>query len=219
LSSLWISGVPILITEVGVAMSELHSRSLWPYTGGGESVPTRTGIPVGGATMVPLETADQAYCHGTLVDGCAIEGSSASTSRFRTTRAPHGDESPCDVLSCQSGRPGSNRRPSAWEADALPTELRPRERVNLPAAVGGSSNGGTSGSRAVRPPRAFQLKRRLKMKRAALSDRPLDVLSERSAAPHVLATATPRSCSPRPAGWIRSPPGSRRPRRRPAASP
>src|SRR6185295_8464496 len=26
----------------------------------------------------------------------------------------------------ESGRPGSNRRPSAWEADALPTELRPR---------------------------------------------------------------------------------------------
>ncbi len=26
----------------------------------------------------------------------------------------------------QSGRPGSNRRPSAWEADALPTELLPR---------------------------------------------------------------------------------------------
>ena len=25
-----------------------------------------------------------------------------------------------------SGRPDSNRRPSAWEADALPTELRPR---------------------------------------------------------------------------------------------
>ena len=26
----------------------------------------------------------------------------------------------------ESGRPGSNRRPSAWEADALPTELHPR---------------------------------------------------------------------------------------------
>src|SRR5262249_52297629 len=28
----------------------------------------------------------------------------------------------------RSGRPGSNRRRSAWKADALPTELLPRER-------------------------------------------------------------------------------------------
>src|SRR5438270_9652978 len=27
----------------------------------------------------------------------------------------------------ESGRRGSNPRPSAWEADALPTELRPRQ--------------------------------------------------------------------------------------------
>src|SRR4051812_13218115 len=27
----------------------------------------------------------------------------------------------------RSGRRGSNSRPSAWEADALPTELRPRD--------------------------------------------------------------------------------------------
>ena len=32
----------------------------------------------------------------------------------------------------KSGRPGSNRRPSAWEADALPTELRPRTAVAEP---------------------------------------------------------------------------------------
>src|SRR5689334_3067890 len=29
----------------------------------------------------------------------------------------------------ESGRRGSNPRPSAWEADALPTELRPRRRI------------------------------------------------------------------------------------------
>jgi hypothetical protein len=30
----------------------------------------------------------------------------------------------------QSGRPDSNRRPSAWQADALPTELRPRPALS-----------------------------------------------------------------------------------------
>src|SRR2546423_2980815 len=35
----------------------------------------------------------------------------------------------CEVLrGRESGRRGSNPRPSAWEADALPTELRPRSR-------------------------------------------------------------------------------------------
>jgi Flp pilus assembly pilin Flp len=44
----------------------------------------------------------------------------AETRRFR--RAP------------ESGRRGSNPRPSAWEADALPTELRPRpEKVTPPS--------------------------------------------------------------------------------------
>ena len=46
----------------------------------------------------------------------------------------------------QSGRPGSNRRPSAWEADALPTELRPRggqstERAGQNQACGGGARG------------------------------------------------------------------------------
>src|SRR5690349_17933650 len=36
------------------------------------------------------------------------------------------DEGPGDPY--RSGRRGSNPRPSAWEADALPTELRPRTR-------------------------------------------------------------------------------------------
>src|SRR6056297_1018518 len=42
-------------------------------------------------------------------------------------KAPHG-QGPRAALrfTYRSGRPGSNRRPSAWEADALPTELRPR---------------------------------------------------------------------------------------------
>ena len=30
-----------------------------------------------------------------------------------------------------SERPGSNRRPSAWKADALPTELLPRQLISL----------------------------------------------------------------------------------------
>ena len=32
------------------------------------------------------------------------------------------------VLSCLSGKRDSNPRPSAWEANALPTELLPRDR-------------------------------------------------------------------------------------------
>src|SRR5215207_4538117 len=36
---------------------------------------------------------------------------------------------------CRSGRRGSNPRPSAWEADALPTELRPRGADCTPRAV------------------------------------------------------------------------------------
>src|SRR5215218_7750440 len=38
-----------------------------------------------------------------------------------------------------SGRRGSNPRPSAWEADALPTELRPRWAAILEAARGHGS--------------------------------------------------------------------------------
>src|SRR3954452_10598686 len=34
-----------------------------------------------------------------------------------------------------SGRRGSNSRPSAWEADALPTELRPRDPHLSPALL------------------------------------------------------------------------------------
>lgn len=32
---------------------------------------------------------------------------------------------------CKSGKPDSNRRPSAWQADALPTELFPRHCCNV----------------------------------------------------------------------------------------
>ena len=46
----------------------------------------------------------------------------------------------------QSGRPGSNRRPSAWEADALPTELLPHGPTNLARAVEWSTR-----NRAARP--------------------------------------------------------------------
>ena len=36
------------------------------------------------------------------------------------------------MQSAESGRRASNPRPSAWEADALPTELRPRGRSSVP---------------------------------------------------------------------------------------
>ena len=37
----------------------------------------------------------------------------------------HSNQTELQPPSPQSGRPDSNRRPSAWQADALPTELRP----------------------------------------------------------------------------------------------
>src|ERR1700675_1023969 len=43
-----------------------------------------------------------------------------------------------DAGALQSGRWGSNPRPSAWEADALPTELRPRAPIVAPARPGES---------------------------------------------------------------------------------
>ena len=43
----------------------------------------------------------------------------------------------CEPMrSCESGRRASNPRPSAWEADALPTELRPRGRSRGPLGGG-----------------------------------------------------------------------------------
>jgi hypothetical protein len=36
-----------------------------------------------------------------------------------------------ELRTTKSGRPGSNRRPSAWEADALPTELRPHVDLHV----------------------------------------------------------------------------------------
>ena len=43
----------------------------------------------------------------------------------------------------RSGRPGSNRRHSAWKADALPTELHPRsDRASIAAALRGNGVGG-----------------------------------------------------------------------------
>src|SRR5947199_6286974 len=46
---------------------------------------------------------------------------------------------------CASGRRGSNPRPSAWEADALPTELRPRAGPIL----GAWPPGGAAGARVA----------------------------------------------------------------------
>ncbi len=41
-----------------------------------------------------------------------------------------------EIPSNRSGRPGSNRRRSAWKADALPTELRPRVRRGIDRLAG-----------------------------------------------------------------------------------
>jgi DNA-3-methyladenine glycosylase II len=59
---------------------------------------------------------------------------SATCSRRNTTgnhdrptgSSPSIEKAPSSGASSLSGRRGSNPRPSAWEADALPTELRPR---------------------------------------------------------------------------------------------
>src|SRR3954452_6353879 len=53
---------------------------------------------------------------------------------------------PCSEIGStnESGRRGSNSRPSAWEADALPTELRPRAPSSLPRRAGASAALGTA---------------------------------------------------------------------------
>src|SRR5262249_34455517 len=51
-----------------------------------------------------------------------------------------------------SGKPGSNRRPSAWEADALPTELFPHVAPPLPGERRDTARG--SGCQAGRRRRA-----------------------------------------------------------------
>ena len=55
--------------------------------------------------------------------------------------------SPVTGASRRSGRRGSNPRPSAWEADALPTELRPRAGDSSPRHR-------SSGSSEIAPPDA-----------------------------------------------------------------
>src|SRR4029453_200925 len=50
-----------------------------------------------------------------------------------------------------SGRRGSNPRPSAWEADALPTELRPRSRIVASARARSLSARGRRRRRDPRP--------------------------------------------------------------------
>jgi hypothetical protein len=49
-------------------------------------------------------------------------------------KAPSCTHASCTHAFCslQSGRPDSNRRPSAWQADALPTELRPHSCASAP---------------------------------------------------------------------------------------
>src|SRR3954452_22412468 len=54
--------------------------------------------------------------------------------RRRTGRAARPSRKPIDGLPKESGRRVSNPRPSAWEADALPTELRPLGRLVEPQA-------------------------------------------------------------------------------------
>ena len=57
--------------------------------------------------------------------------------RCLTTRPTHrvclsngkGAPDVCRMRRSQSGRPDSNRRPSPWQGDALPTELRPHDRI------------------------------------------------------------------------------------------
>ena len=72
---------------------------------------------------------------------------------------------------CRSGRRVSNPRPSAWEADALPTELRPRWAAILEAAQGRGSTlgrgeaalrgGGSRRRRRRRADRAARVRRRV----------------------------------------------------------
>ena len=57
----------------------------------------------------------------------------AESLAFHSANRGGGDETAPDIaaVSLSSGRRVSNPRPSAWEADALPTELRPRTGLSL----------------------------------------------------------------------------------------
>src|SRR5690348_2031779 len=71
--------------------------------------------------------------------------SPTSTSTFGGAAAPETTRGPDvgpRVKGDQSGRRGSNPRPSAWEADALPTELLPQ--------LGAELDGGSTPSQAPR---------------------------------------------------------------------
>ena len=61
-----------------------------------------------------------------------------SGSRRRAELATHPAPSTAPPEKAKSGRRGSNPRPSAWEADALPAELRPRAENDSapPLAIG-----------------------------------------------------------------------------------
>jgi hypothetical protein len=52
-----------------------------------------------------------------------------------------------------SGRRGSNPRPSAWEADALPTELRPRAAILAAVFLGSSASAGSASRPRTGPDR------------------------------------------------------------------
>src|SRR5215217_3778763 len=78
---------------------------------------------------------------GRARDCRSISGSACRNAcgRGRSARLLWQQERPLSGAFLVSGRWDSNPRPLAWEANALPTELRPRDRHSTPAAMGASA--------------------------------------------------------------------------------
>src|SRR5690242_4426444 len=76
-----------------------------------------------GGSFPPQAAADPPATT-TSTRATALAGTKPFSRRLETTAPWIGRAA--DRLDTRSGRRGSNPRPSAWEADALPTELLPR---------------------------------------------------------------------------------------------
>jgi hypothetical protein len=83
--------------------------------------PRSNGHPAGWPLSFPEGPAGFEPANGGFADRCV------TTSPRARTAPGTGGGAPPETRS-ESGKPDSNRRPSAWQADALPTELFPRYR-------------------------------------------------------------------------------------------
>ena len=88
----------------------------------------RWGLPDQHMRLIPM-TDDPVETH-VIVEGADI-GSEPVSRQELCAPGERIEKAPPERGVTESGRWGSNPRPSAWEADALPTELRPRTAFRI----------------------------------------------------------------------------------------